>query len=113
MNSSLGEIKNVFHFTNLARANWQEALKLYFSPKFEEVLKNADIVDEAETIECPTLLFSSNGKQTSKNWVENQQKFASTMNARLICFDCGHYIHYFKSNEMSQEIAAFVKELER
>lgn len=42
LNSSLGEIKNVFHFTNLARANWQEALKLYFSPKFEEVLKNAD-----------------------------------------------------------------------
>ena len=30
--SSLGEIKNLFHFTNLARANWQEAMKLYFSP---------------------------------------------------------------------------------
>ena len=40
--SSLGEIRNLFHFTNLARTNWQEALKLYFSPAFEEVLKNAD-----------------------------------------------------------------------
>ena len=37
--SSLGEIKNLFHFTNLARTNWQEAMKLYFSPSFEEVLK--------------------------------------------------------------------------
>ncbi len=42
LSSTLGEIKNVFHFTNLARTNWQEALKLYFSPAFEEVLKNAD-----------------------------------------------------------------------
>ncbi len=37
--SSLGEIKNLFHFTNLARSNWQEALKFYFSDGFEEVLK--------------------------------------------------------------------------
>lgn len=37
--SSLGEIKNLFHFTNLARSNWQEALKFYFSDGFEVVLK--------------------------------------------------------------------------
>ena len=42
LSSSLGEIKNLFHFTNLARTNWQEALNLYFSPAFEEILKNAD-----------------------------------------------------------------------
>lgn len=40
--SSLGEIKNLFHFANLAKTNWQEAGRLYFSPAFEEVLKNAD-----------------------------------------------------------------------
>ena len=40
--SSLGEIKNLFHFTNLARSNWQEALKFYFSPEFEEVLQNGE-----------------------------------------------------------------------
>lgn len=42
ISSSLGEIRNLFHFTNLARTNWQEALKLYFSSAFEEILKNAD-----------------------------------------------------------------------
>ena len=46
--SSLGEIKNLFHFTNLARSNWQEALKFYFSDSFEVVLqkcgrRNAEI----------------------------------------------------------------------
>ena len=40
--SSLGEIKNLFHFTNLARTNWEEAYKLYFSPGFKDILKNAD-----------------------------------------------------------------------
>lgn len=39
--SSLGEIRNLFHFANLAKADWQEALQLYFSPAFQEVLKNA------------------------------------------------------------------------
>ena len=38
ISSSLGEIKNLFHFTNLARTNWQEAMKLYFSPSFGEIL---------------------------------------------------------------------------
>lgn len=77
------------------------------------VLKNADIVDENGRIECPTLLFTSNGKQTSKNWIEYQQEFASIMNAKLIHFDCDHYIHYFKSEEMSGEIKDFVSKLNR
>ena len=42
LGSSLGEIRNLFHFTNLARTNWQEALRLFFSPAFGEILKNAD-----------------------------------------------------------------------
>ena len=59
----------------------------------KEVLKNSDIVDKAGNVKCPALLFTSNGKQTSKNWIDNQQEFAKIMNAKLICFDCGHYIH--------------------
>lgn len=79
----------------------------------KEVLKNADIVDEAGEIECPALLFTSNGKQTSNGWVEHQKNFASKMNAKLICFDCGHYIHYYKSKEICEEIKAFVSSLGR
>ena len=30
------------------------------------------------------------------------------MNAGLICYDCGHYLHYYKSDEMSAEIRKFV-----
>lgn len=76
-----------------------------------EVLKNSRVVSEDEKIKCPTLLFSSNGTQTSKYWVENQREFAALMNAKLICYDCGHYIHHFKSEEMSREIIKFVNSI--
>ena len=70
-------------------------------------MKNAKTVGEDGTIKCPVLLFSSNGKDQEKDWVENQQKFAAAMEARLISYDCGHYIHHFKSDEMSKEIIEF------
>lgn len=79
----------------------------------EEVLRNSEIVSRNGNIKCPTLLFSSNGKQTSKHWIENQREFASIMNAKLVCFDCGHYIHYYKSDDISKEIAEFIHKLER
>lgn len=36
--SSLGEIKNLFHFTNLAKSNWAEAVRLFYSPEFGQTL---------------------------------------------------------------------------
>ncbi len=76
------------------------------------IFDNVEMISRDGNIQCPTLLFSSNGKQTSAHWVEHQQDFASIMNAKLICFDCGHYIHHFKSEEMSREILAFVNGIE-
>ena len=39
--SSLGEIRNLFHFTNLARASWDEAVRLFFQPEFSLILSSA------------------------------------------------------------------------
>lgn len=77
----------------------------------KEVLKNAKLVGEAGDVKCPTLLFSSNGEDQEKDWVVNQERFASCMGARLVSYDCGHYIHHFKSNEMCKEIINFVESL--
>ena len=73
-----------------------------------EVLNNAKVVGEDGNIECPILLFSSNGKDQEIDWVLNQQKFSEIMGAKLISYDCEHYIHHFKSDEMSEEIFRFV-----
>lgn len=78
-----------------------------------EVLENARVIGEAGNIQCPTLLFSSNGQDQERDWVENQQKFATIMGAKLIQYDCEHYIHHFKSDEMSKEIIEFINALER
>ncbi len=77
-----------------------------------EVLNNAKVVGNDGDVQCPTLLFSSNGEDQERDWVINQQRFATMMGAKLISYDCGHYIHHFKSDEMSKEIIEFVKSLE-
>lgn len=77
----------------------------------DNVKKNAAIVGESDYKKIPTLLFCSNGNQTFKNWIEDQKEFAGIMNANLISYDCGHYIHHYKSEEMSSEIEKFVSQL--
>ncbi|MBD5485972.1 MAG: hypothetical protein HDR18_10750 [Lachnospiraceae bacterium] len=40
--SSMGNIRNLFHFTNLAKSNWEEAVKLFYSEEFKEVFTGSD-----------------------------------------------------------------------
>ncbi|MDE7273886.1 MAG: hypothetical protein K2N95_12630 [Lachnospiraceae bacterium] len=42
LQSSLGNIKNLFHFTNLAQTNWEEAVALFYSRNFVSVLQKSD-----------------------------------------------------------------------
>lgn len=42
MDSSMGRIKNLFHFTNLATSNWSEAYKLFEAPDFKNIFVNND-----------------------------------------------------------------------
>ncbi|MBP3309893.1 MAG: alpha/beta hydrolase [Ruminococcus sp.] len=79
----------------------------------KEILSNVGIVEKTGYVKCPILLFSSNGKQTKGHWSDAQKEFASIQNAKLIRYDCGHYIHHYKSNEMCEEIIRFYNSLER
>ncbi len=40
--SSLGNIRNLFHFANLAKSNWDEALSLFYNKEFESVFAGVD-----------------------------------------------------------------------
>lgn len=42
IDSSLGEIRNLFHFTNLARSSFEEAVKLFYSSDFKRVFSGHD-----------------------------------------------------------------------
>lgn len=37
--SSIGPVRNLLQFTNLARTDWQEAVKIFYTPAFAQVLK--------------------------------------------------------------------------
>lgn len=39
---SLGKIKNLFHFTNLAQSNWAEAVELFYSEDFPAIIHKND-----------------------------------------------------------------------
>ena len=40
--SSLGNVRNLFHFTNQAQVNWNEAVSLFYSPVFAKVFGGND-----------------------------------------------------------------------
>ena len=73
-------------------------------------LENAELVDAAGAIACPILMFISDGKQVSSGWIEHGRAFAELMTAGTIYLNCGHYIHYYESDRISQEITSFVNQ---
>ena len=40
--TSLGQMKNLFHFANLARTSWQEAVRVFYDPDFPMILSGND-----------------------------------------------------------------------
>ncbi len=42
LESSLGPMRNLVHYTNLARANWQEAVQLFYRKEFEAIAARED-----------------------------------------------------------------------
>jgi hypothetical protein len=44
MESSVGPIKNLFHFANLAKSSWDEAVKLFYSDSFKDILTGNDAI---------------------------------------------------------------------
>ena len=47
--SSLGDIKNMFHFANLAKVNWAEAVKLFYSKDFKKIFTEGNDSQYYET----------------------------------------------------------------
>ncbi|MCR4901499.1 MAG: DUF5717 family protein [Butyrivibrio sp.] len=42
ISSSFGDIRNLFHFANLAKTNWDEAVKLFYSQEFINIFSGND-----------------------------------------------------------------------
>ncbi len=94
------------------RLLWKRnAMNDCFISAAKEVLKNAETAASGGRICCPLLMFVSNGKQVSPNWISHQKGFARQENGRLIHLSCGHYVHYYESEMIAERVKEFVKEL--
>ncbi len=75
----------------------------------ETVRENAGTVSAGGRIECPMLMFLSDGKQVSANWIEHEREFGGRVNAEIVYLNCGHYIHYYESEQISRKLKEFTQ----
>ncbi|MBQ4536474.1 MAG: hypothetical protein II994_02510 [Lachnospiraceae bacterium] len=77
METSVGSVKNLFHFANLAKTNWQEAVNVFYSLEFENILQGSD----AGYLECYRGLSANAGNE------QNVEEF-------LMCIHKKHQVEY-------------------
>ena len=66
ISTELGDIKNLFHFTNLAKTDWNEAVRLFSSKNFINVLGGSEKPD-VDSIDGLSPSIAIDQKTTSKN----------------------------------------------
>lgn len=70
-------------------------------------------IDSAPKPDIPMLMFVSDGKETGiDNWIDIQKEYASDLSdAKVIELNCGHYVHNFKQEQISNDIKEFIENL--
>lgn len=89
-------------------SNVQECCKHHLSFRTPTLYNNSIIVKNGSPISCPIIMFTSNGKDIGDLWISKQKQFAKENNIELNSFDCGHYLHYYKSEEITGSIQKFI-----
>ena len=80
------------------------------------VYKNAKTIKKIGTPEIPILMFTTNlgGSSGWESWVEAQDNFAiQSDKCTQIRLECGHNLHYYESNYISEQIKEFMISLFR
>ena len=90
---------------------YRNAVNSDYIAEGQEVYENAQIVKATGVVSCPIMMFCSDGTEIGDFWIPTQEKYAEENHAKLIYFDCGHYIHYYKSVEMADYIESFLDEI--
>lgn len=61
----------------------------------------------------PVLLYVSNEPTNDEFWVNGMQAMAdASSDGTLIQLDCGHYVHNFAYERISQDMKAFIEKLD-
>lgn len=78
----------------------------------DAVKSNAQTVQKGGIPNIPMLMFSSNDRRLGDKWGQCERDFSGQSNQiKLIQLNCGHMIHYFKSDYAAKEIQQFLHEV--
>lgn len=91
---------------------YRNAVNPVFIAEGHAVYENAQIVKAGGNVTCPLLMFCSDGTEIGGFWIPVQKEFAEENQAAIVFYDCGHYIHYYKCEEMKEQIKAFLDSLQ-
>ncbi|MBR5088422.1 MAG: alpha/beta hydrolase [Ruminiclostridium sp.] len=93
-----------------------------------KIAVNVDIIKEGQAItdavreidskpkpDVPMIMFVSDGTEVKgTDWIEKHYEYASDLtNAKVIELCCGHYVHNFKQDQISEKMKEFISELDR
>ncbi len=72
-----------------------------------------DLIDSKPKPDIPMIMFISDGEETrGSDWVGIHYAYAADLsNARVVELGCGHYVHYFKAEEIASEMRDFIQTL--
>lgn len=99
----------LFYRNTLTKAMIREA---------SEIKASAALVREGDKVDCPILMFASDGSggtgYDTDTWRGFQQSFAETQpNAEVIALDCPHYVHDYEYWEIAEKIDGFLLGLQQ
>ena len=90
---------------------YRNAVNIDYVLEGKSVYNNAATVLSGGALDLPILMFVSDGKEIGEYWIPCQQRFAAQYAAQLIQLDCGHYVHNFEYEYISEKALEFLSTL--
>ncbi len=77
------------------------------------ILDDLELLNSSPVPDVPTLLFISNGSQTTgPSWIDYEMNYASKVSdARTVCLECKHAVYSYEPDRVEAEMRAFLKGL--
>lgn len=100
LKGELGEIRNLFHFANLARVNWKQARECFVSPLFPSVLVGSG----KQYLESYKTLLQY-GFETGKIDLAMDHFLVLIHKKEAVSFECGQSVYTFVKEELPEKLS--------
>lgn len=95
----LGEIKNLFHFANLAKLNWKEALNCFYRKEFSQILTG----NSRQYLEAYRVL-AENGRESKSPDFAMEQFLILIRKKQAVSYDCPVTEFSYEKEEMPETV---------